>query len=61
MTYVVTYTESLRGKYVIEANSSEEAVQNLYDLIDNGQIDTLDLDVVECNAIANLLVINKPT
>ena len=52
MTYKVTYSETLRGDYIIEADSEQEAVDKLYKLMEEEQIDTLDLDIVCSNATA---------
>ena len=52
MTYKVTYSETLRGDYIIEADSEQEAVDKLYKLMEEEQIDTLDLDIVCSNTTA---------
>lgn len=55
MCYEVVYTETLCGDYVIEADSEQEAIDLFQKLMAEGQIDTLDLDVVDSNATAILI------
>lgn len=47
MTYQVVYTETLCGDYIIEADSEKEAEEIFENLLIDGHIDTLDLDVID--------------
>ena len=52
MIYQIVYKETLRGDYIIDAASEEEALKEFDKLMECGQIDTLDLDVVDSNVSA---------
>ena len=52
MTYQIVYKETLCGDYIIDAASEEEALKEFDRLMECGQIDTLDLDVVDSSVSA---------
>lgn len=47
MVFQVNYTEKLCGSYIFEADSEENAIAKFENMLSAGQIDTLDLDVVD--------------
>ena len=53
--FKVEFTETLRGSYIIEASSKEEAVANFEAMLNSGQIDTLDLEVVDTDIRADFI------
>lgn len=52
MVFQVNYTEKLCGSYILDADSEEEAISKFEGMLSAGQIDTLDLDVVDSHAEA---------
>lgn len=52
MVFQVNYTEKLCGSYILDADSEEEAISKFEGMLSAGQIDTLDLDVVDSYAEA---------
>lgn len=55
MVFQVNYTETLRGSYILEGNSEEEVIEEFQNMMSAGQIDTLDLDVVDSNISVDIV------
>ena len=55
MVFEVKYTETLCGRYILDADSKEEAIAYFNSMLNEGRIDTLDLEVVDINIDAEVV------